>query len=87
MAMDLRAFMAKAEVDDGDVAVAVKCDRTTISRIRRRCVAPSAVIRLRLDLWADSFRRKKRWPPKFQLSWNHLLPAAERRRRPMRRAG
>ena len=71
--MDLETFMTKAEVDDGEVADAVKCDRTTISRIRRDKVAPSALVRVRLDRWADGVRRRKRWPSRFALSWDHLL--------------
>jgi len=77
--MDLESFMAKAGCDDGAVAKAVGCDRTTISRLRRGAVErPSSTTLLLLDRWAESVRRRKRWPSKDRLSWDHLLPAADR---------
>jgi transcriptional regulator with XRE-family HTH domain len=71
--MDLDEFMAKAKALDGQVAAAVGCDRTTISRIRREKVAPSAELLLRLDRWAEECRIWHRWPIRCRLSWDHLL--------------
>ena len=79
--LDLEEFMAKARVDDGVVAAAVRCDRTTISRLRRRVVKrPAAVTLLALDRWAELLRRKKGWPRRDRLSWDHLLDRRASRR-------
>lgn len=79
--------MAQAEVDDGEVAGAVGCDRTTISRIRRGLVAPSALVRIRIDRWADGVRFRKRWPARCRLSWDHLLADTDRGDRAASSAG
>ena len=79
IAMRLQEFMDKAGCDDAVVAEAVGCDRSTISRLRRGAVErPAAKTLLMLDRWAESVRQRKRWPARFRLSWDHLLPDTER---------
>ena len=69
--MDLQEFMDRAGVDDAGLAQAIGCDRSTISRIRRRKVkVPDGATMLKLDRWAEEVRRKKRWPLRDRLAWN-----------------
>jgi transcriptional regulator with XRE-family HTH domain len=83
LAVRLDQFMAKARLDDEAVAEAIGRDRSTISRLRRGAVKkPDAATLLLLDRWAEGVRRKKRWPAKFSLSWDHLLAASDDERVP-----
>lgn len=74
--MDLERFMERVNVGDAKLAEIVGRDRSTISRIRRRVVAPDAVTMLRLDRWATAAARWRRLKPRERLTWDHIEPAA-----------
>ena len=77
--MRLDEFMEKVGVEDEELAKLVERDRSTISRLRRGAVKkPDAMTLLRLERWAEGVRRQKRWPARFSLTWDHLLPPPKR---------
>jgi transcriptional regulator with XRE-family HTH domain len=71
--MDLADFMDMVGMGDEEVALEVGVSRPTISRIRRRLIAPAAGTLLRLNRWAETTRRRRGIPRRYRLTWGHLL--------------
>ncbi|HEX9642074.1 MAG TPA: hypothetical protein VGB13_12280 [Candidatus Krumholzibacteria bacterium] len=71
--LDLGQFMERVGATDEDVAGAIECDRTTVSRIRRRRTRPDAETLLLINRWAADVAKKKRLPKTERLWWDWIV--------------
>lgn len=71
-AVDLNGFMALVNVDDAALAVIVGCNRSTISRIRRRKTRPESATLMRIQAWADDLAKRRRMRLTQRLRWDWI---------------
>ncbi|MHC4715322.1 MAG: helix-turn-helix domain-containing protein [Planctomycetota bacterium] len=68
--------MERVGIDDESLGRAVGVHRSTISRIRRKCVVPDGTTLLKIDRWAAEKARHGRLRRSERLTWHYLLDAA-----------